>query len=207
MLDLLENRGFTGAPRYPGRDQAGRDTFSFVPGWAPPKFRPWSDAQVTAAGTLARALHDATRSSDLAGQPQLVCHHVLGPDNAVFQDEMPVAFIDSDVAAPESPPEDVGYMFWLWCVSSKAGTPPVDVRATQVRVLADAHGLTGPERAGLVDAMPERQARKASFWAEAQAGLMAVEATDRQVSDHIAWSRREREHTSGYRKAFEDALK
>jgi hypothetical protein len=67
VLDLLESRGFTGAPRYLGRDEAGRDTFSFVPGWVPPKFRPWTDAQVAAAGAMARAMHDATRGSDLAG--------------------------------------------------------------------------------------------------------------------------------------------
>ncbi|MER6526391.1 phosphotransferase [Streptomyces sp. NPDC001508] len=110
LLDLLESRGFTGAPRYLGRDQVGRDTFSFVPGWVPPKFRPWTDVQVAAAGALARAMHDATRGSDLAGQHQVVCHHDLGPNNAVFQDEMPVAFIDFDMAAPGSPLEDVGYM-------------------------------------------------------------------------------------------------
>ncbi|MEU4110978.1 aminoglycoside phosphotransferase family protein [Streptomyces sp. NPDC027717] len=207
LLDLLESRGFTGAPRYLGRDQAGRDIFSFLPGWVPPKFRPWTDAQVAAAGTLVRAMHDATRGSDLAGQHQVVCHHDLGPNNAVFQDETPVAFIDFDMAAPGSPLEDVGYMSWLWCVSSKAGAPPVDVQATQVRVLADAYGLAGPERAVLVDAMLERQARNARFWAEVQAGFMTVEATDQQISDRIAWSRREHEHTAEHRKVFEDALK
>ncbi|MGW1786136.1 hypothetical protein ACWCQQ_44745 [Streptomyces sp. NPDC002143] len=91
LLDLLESRGFAGAPRYLGRDQAGRDTFSFVPGWVPSKFRPWTDAQVAAAGVLARAMHEVTRGSDLAGQRQVVCHHDLGPNNAVFQDETPVA--------------------------------------------------------------------------------------------------------------------
>ncbi|MFE7331541.1 aminoglycoside phosphotransferase family protein [Streptomyces sp. NPDC057565] len=207
LLGLLESRGFTGAPRYLGRDQEGRDTFSYVPGWVPAKFRPLTDAQVAAAGVLARAMHEATRGSDLAGQHQVVCHHDLGPNNAVFQDKIPVAFIDFDMAAPGSPLEDVGYMSWLWCVSSKAGAPSVDAQATQVRVLADAYGLAGTERAVLVDAMLERQACNARFWAEVQAGSKAVEATAQQISYRIAWSWREHEHTAEYRKVFEDVLK
>lgn len=207
LLNLLESRGFTGAPRYLGRDQEGRDTFSYVPGWVPAKFRPWTDAQVAAAGALARAMHDATRGSDLARQHQVVCHHDLGPNNAVFQDEMPVAFIDFDMATPGSPLEDVGYMAWVWCVASKSGAPSVGAQAAQVRVLADAYGLAGPERAVLVDAMLERQARNARFWAEVQASSEPVQATAQQISERIAWSQREHVHTAEYRKVFEDALK
>jgi aminoglycoside phosphotransferase (APT) family kinase protein len=206
LLGLLERRGFAGAPRHLGRDQAGRDMFSYVPGWVPSKLRQWTDAQVAAAGALARAMHEATRGSDLAGRHQVVCHHDLGPNNTVFLDEMPVAFIDFDMAAPGSPLEDVGYMAWLWCVSSKAEAPPVDVQAAQVRVLADAYGLVGPERGVLVDAMLERQARNARFWAEAQLGAGSVEATREQIADRIAWSRREHAHTAEHRQVFEAAL-
>jgi hypothetical protein len=207
LLRHLEHSGFAGAPRYLGRDHAGRDVLSYLPGCVPTRFQPWSDAQVAAAGALARAMHEATRGSDLAGQHRVVCHHDLGPNNAVFQDEMPIAFIDFDMAAPGSPLEDVGYMAWLWCSSSKDGAPPADVQAFQVRVLADAYGLAGPERAVLVDAMLERQARNVRFWAEVQAGFQAVEATAQQISDRITWSRREHKHTAEHRKVFEDALK
>ncbi|MEV8101727.1 phosphotransferase [Streptomyces sp. NPDC088135] len=119
LLDLFGNRGFAGAPRYLGPDQIGRDTFTYVPGWVPARFQVWEDKQVAAAGALARAMHEATRNSDLAGQHQVVCHHDLGPNNAVFQDKMPVAFIDFDMAAPGSPLEDVGYMSWT-CSSRSA---------------------------------------------------------------------------------------
>ncbi|MBA4864335.1 aminoglycoside phosphotransferase family protein [Streptomyces sp. PSKA54] len=207
VLGLLERRGFTGAPRYLGRDQTGRDMFSYVPGWVPDKLRPWTDAQVAAAGALARAMHEATRGSGLVGRHQVVCHHDLGPNNAVFQDGMPVAFIDFDMAAPGSPLEDVGYMAWLWCVSSKAEAPPVDGQAAQVRVLTDAYGLAGPERDQLVDAMLERQARNVRFWAEVQAGAGPVEATREQIADRIAWSRREHAHTVEHRQVFEAALR
>lgn len=206
LLDLFERRGFAGAPRYLGLDQAARDTFSYVPGWVPSKFQQWTDRQLAEAGALARAMHESTRNSDLAGLSQVVCHHDLGPNNTVFRGDLPVAFIDFDMAAPGSPLEDVGYMAWVWCVSSKAGAPPVRFQARQVRVLADAYGLTDPERAVLVDAMLERQARNARFWAEVRAGHPAVEATDRQIFDRISWSRREHEHTTRHRRVFEDAL-
>ncbi|MER5222281.1 aminoglycoside phosphotransferase family protein [Streptomyces flaveus] len=206
LLGLLENRGFAGAPRYLGRDEAGRDTFSYLPGWVPPKLQQWTDGQVAAVGALVRAMHDATRRNGLAEPHQVVCHHDLGPNNTIFQNETPVAFIDFDTAAPGSPLEDLGYVAWLWCVSSKAQAPPVAVQAAQVRVLADAYGLVGPERGVLVDAMLERQARNARFWAEVQVNPGAVEATCRQIADRIAWSRREHAYTTANREVFEAAL-
>ncbi|MGW1030246.1 phosphotransferase family protein [Streptomyces sp. NPDC002577] len=207
LLTLLEEQEFAGAPRYLGRDQSDRDIFSYVPGWVPERLRPWTDAQVAATGALARAMHEATRGSQLAGRYQIVCHHDLGPNNAVFQGETPVAFIDFDMAAPGSPLEDVAYMAWLWCVSSRAGAPPVEIQAAQVRVLSDAYGLAGPERDVLVDAMLERQARNARFWAELRGGAGSVEATPEQITERIAWSRREHAHTVEHRRAFEIALR
>jgi hypothetical protein len=50
--------------------------------------------------------------------------------------------------------------------------------------------------------MLERQARNARFWAEIQ----AVGATAQQISERIAWSRREHAHTATNRSAFELAL-
>ncbi|WP_329536178.1 aminoglycoside phosphotransferase family protein [Streptomyces sp. NBC_01450] len=206
LLGLLEKRGFTGAPRCLGRDDVGRDIFSYVPGWVPPRFQQWTDTQVAAAGALVRDMHDATRGSLLAGRHQVVCHNDLGPNNTVFQDGHPVAFIDFDTAAPGSPLEDLGYMAWVWCVSSKAEAPPVEVQAAQVRVLVDAYGLGGPEREVLVDAMLERQSRNARFWAEVQADPGDVEVSREQVAERIAWSRREHAHTVGNRRVFESAL-
>jgi Ser/Thr protein kinase RdoA (MazF antagonist) len=206
LLSLLEQRKFTGAPRYLGRDEAGRDVLSYVPGWVPPRFQQWTDAQVAAAGALVRALHDATRDSDLAGEHQVVCHHDLGPNNTVFRQDLPVAFIDFDTAAPGSPLEDLGYMAWLWCVSSKAEAPPVDVQAHQVRVLADAYVLEGAERDVLVDAMLERQARNVRFWAEIRTNPGSVQATSQQIADRITWSRREHAHTFAHAHVFRAAL-
>ncbi|MFE2416329.1 phosphotransferase family protein [Streptomyces hokutonensis] len=109
LLGHLERRGYAGAPRHLGLDAAGRDTFSYLPGEVPARFRRWTDAQVAAAGALLRSLHDATRGCVLAGACPVVCHHDPGPNNAVFRDGLPYAFIDFDTAAPGDPLEDVGY--------------------------------------------------------------------------------------------------
>jgi aminoglycoside phosphotransferase (APT) family kinase protein len=91
-------------------------------------------------------MHDATRGGSLAGRSPVVCHHDAGPNNAVFQDGVPVAWIDFDTAAPGDPLEDVGYAAWTWCIASKQ-TAPVTRQADQVRILADVYGLTVADRA------------------------------------------------------------
>jgi aminoglycoside phosphotransferase (APT) family kinase protein len=202
VLRHLEQRGFAGAPRWLGQGAAGRDILSYLPGTVPDRFRTWSDHQVAAAGALARELHEATRGSGLAGSQPVVCHHDLGPNNAVFRNDVPVAFIDFDLAAPGSPLEDVGYMAWVWCVASKAGAPSVEAQAAQVRVLADGYGLSANERALLVDAMLERQSRNARFWGE----LQTDSATPEQIAERIAWSRREHASTAEHREVFAAAL-
>ncbi|GAB3818058.1 hypothetical protein GCM10028799_23550 [Kribbella italica] len=200
----MERRGFAGAPRWLGHDDAGRDVLSYLPGAVPEKFRTWSDAQIGAAGALARELHEATRGSELAGSSPVVCHHDLGPNNAVFRDDVPVAFIDFDLAAPGNPLEDVGYMAWLWCVSSKPTAPSAESQAAQVRVLANAYGLSTHERTLLVDAMLERQSRNAHFWRDLPSE--SVDATPEQITERIAWSHREHAFTARHRAALAAAL-
>ncbi|WP_220449065.1 hypothetical protein [Nonomuraea mesophila] len=102
LLTHLERRRFTGAPRHLGQDAAGRDLFSYVPGWVPDRFRRWSDTQVAAAGVLLRSLHDATRGSGLTGGHPVVCHHDPGPNNTVFRAGLPVAFIGPPCSTPSS---------------------------------------------------------------------------------------------------------
>ncbi|MFF1604357.1 phosphotransferase family protein [Streptomyces mirabilis] len=109
LLVLLERRGFDRAPRYLRREGT-TDVLSYLSGEVPARFRTWSDQQVSAAGSLLRALHDATRNSALAGSFPVVCHHDCGPNNVVFRDGLPYAFIDFDTAAPGLPLEDVGYL-------------------------------------------------------------------------------------------------
>lgn len=207
LLVLYERRGFAGAPRYLGR-RDGVDSFGFIPGTVPARFQTWTDTEIAAAGALLRAMHEASRGSALTGRHPVVCHHDPGPNNAVFRDGEPVAFIDFDTAAPGSPLEDLGYLAWTWCISSKVGAPTVEAQAARVRIAVDAYGLAGRERGAVLDAILERQMRNARFWAEigsGQASASAV-ATDQQIAERIAWSRREHRHTVVNREAFDAAL-
>ncbi len=207
LLRHLEQRGFAGAPRYLGVDEVGRDTFSYLPGYVPAKFQRWTDAQVAAAGALLRSLHDATRGSSLAGPHPVVCHHDPGPNNTIFRDGTPVAFIDFDTAAPGDPLEDVAYATWSWCIASKDTAPPVPEQADQVRVLADGYGLGARGRRGLVDAILQRQIRNARFWSEWTPGPSDLRPKEDVIAARVAWSWREHDFVNAHRSMFERALR
>ncbi|HEY3505388.1 MAG TPA: phosphotransferase [Actinocatenispora sp.] len=196
LLTHLHRHGFTGAPRYLGSDEAGRDTMTYVDGWVPARLRPFADDQVADAGTLLRAYHDATRGCRLAEPYPVVCHNDPGPNNVVFRHGRPVAFIDFDTAAPGDPLDDLGYLAWLWCCSARPTAPPVHTQARQVRLLADSYGLD--PRAALTDAILASQDRNVTFWRR--------RATERAAT-MIDWTRRERRHVAAYRHVFDDALR
>nr|WP_055503763.1 aminoglycoside phosphotransferase family protein [Nonomuraea pusilla] len=204
LLAHLQQRQFPGAPRYLGRDEADRDVLSYLPGWVPAKFRHWSDTQIASAGVLLRSFHDATRDSDLTGEHPVVCHHDPGPNNTVFRAGLPVAFIDFDTAAPGDPLEDIGYMAWTWCVSSKTTAPPAAAQAAQVRVLVDAYGLTAARRTAVVDAILDRQSRNIRWWTERLTDPGHGPASPGEI---IAWSEREYAYTSTNRPDFAAALR
>jgi len=208
LLHHLHAVGFGGAPEYLGQDERGRDMLRYLPGWVPARFQHFTDDTVAAAGRLLRAFHDATRGSALVSGTSVVCHHDAGPNNVVFQNGCPVAFIDFDMAAPGPALDDVGYMGWTWCVSCKPARGPASLQARQVRILADAYGLQRDERDGVFDAMLARQRRNIQFWHERLegncAGLAALEA---QIIDRIEWSKRELQYTESYRLLFLEALR
>ncbi|NUS17239.1 MAG: aminoglycoside phosphotransferase family protein [Streptomyces sp.] len=206
LLDHLRRQDFTGAPRHLGLDAAGRDILSYLPGQVPTRFQRWTDAQVAAAGSLLRALHDATRGSRLTGRRPVVCHHDPGPNNTVFANNVPVAFIDFDTAAPGDPLEDLGYMAWTWCISSKPDAPPATVQAAQVRVLADAYRLDAASRPRLIDATLQRQRLNARWWSNHLARPSPRVADAHEIAERIRWSEREHAYTSANRTTFEKAL-
>ena len=207
LLRHFEQIGFTGAPRYLGRDQAERDILTYIPGWVPTKFQYFRDEQIFAAGTLIRQFHNATRGSSLAGSSAVVCHNDPAPNNAVFQNEMPVAFIDFDMVSPGDPLEDLGYMAWLWCVSSKPERAPVSKQAGQVRVLADAYGLDATSRSTLVEAMLERQSRNATFWTDRLSDFHGPPTSQAQMRERVRWSEVEKDFVNRHREEFDRALR
>jgi Ser/Thr protein kinase RdoA (MazF antagonist) len=132
--------------------------FSFIPGRVPAHVERASDAQVAALGRLVRDFHQATRGvSDLAGDQEVICHNDLNIRNFVFQDELPVALLDFDSAAPGPPLSDVSYLAWGWCISSYWPDRPASFQARQVRLLADSYGLSPSDSDLLLDEVLEHQ--------------------------------------------------
>ncbi|MFE9654291.1 phosphotransferase family protein [Micromonospora sp. NPDC006431] len=204
LLAHLAKAGFDGCPQHLGWDQHGRDRLSFVPGHVPPRWQHFVDDQVKQAATLLRQLHDATRdlASSLGGE--VVCHHDPGPNNTVFRDGQPVAFIDFDFAAPGQPLEDVGYMAWAWCISSRPDRGPAIGQARQVRTLADAYGLCPTDRGRLPAAICGRLRRNEAFWRDIlEDGASNPRARSAEV---LAWTQRELAYFEANQETFAAAL-
>jgi len=206
LLSHLARAGFDGAPRHLGHDDLGRDILTYLPGDVPAKWRTFSDDEVTQAARLLRRLHDASRPlAERLGGGAVVCHHDPGPNNTVFRAGRPVAFIDFDFAAVGDPLADLGYVAWSWCISSKPtrGTPAEQAR--QVRVLADAYGLSADERHRLPMAIIERLTRNDLFWTgrleEPPTGLAGP--TPAEV---LAWTRQEQTYVTRFESVFAAAL-
>ncbi|MEO8182592.1 MAG: phosphotransferase [Deltaproteobacteria bacterium] len=190
LLGRFEMLNVSWAPRYLGQDVRGRDILTFLPGSVPPKWRTFTDQQISEASRLLRQFHDATRGSELASGCSVVCHNDPGPNNFVFQDDRPVAFIDFDMAAPGEPLEDLGYMAWSWCISSKADRQPAEQQARQVRLLVDAYGLDG-DPTDLFPAILERLERNIRFWSERQGSPETTAISAERIAENIEWSKRE----------------
>ena len=126
-LDHLERVGFEGAPRYLGRDEAGRDVLTFLPGDVPgDPPEAWAAAEdlLVSVGELVRRLHEAS-AGFLAGSgfaapagsvwgrdvvpvslpvpdpaPELVSHCDVTPQNVVVRDGRAWGLVDFDLAGP-----------------------------------------------------------------------------------------------------------
>jgi Ser/Thr protein kinase RdoA (MazF antagonist) len=206
LLERFEVLNVSWAPRYLGRDVLGRDVLTYLPGSVPPKWRTFTDDQVCEAGRLLRQFHDATRGSELAAGSPVVCHNDPGPNNLVFEDDRPFAFIDFDMAAPGEPFEDLGYMAWAWCISSKTERQPAALQASQVRALVDAYGVDADRRA-LIPAILERIARNIRFWTERRTAPESTAVTVDRIAENIEWSKRELAYASAHRALFLRALR
>jgi hypothetical protein len=145
LLGHFERHGWTGAPRYLGADDQGRDVLSFIDGDVPwqPGHLPAADS-LAATARLVRAFHDLTAGSVLAGDEEVVCHNDLSPKNTVYRDGAPVAFIDWDIAAPGSRIHDVAHLCWQF-----AGQGDPDAVGARWRTIADGYRLA--DRTPLVD--------------------------------------------------------
>jgi hypothetical protein len=205
LLTQLERDECAWAPRYLGKDESGRGTFSYMPGSTPPKWGRFPDEQVRQAALIIRQLHDMTRGSAIAADC-VVCHNDAGPNNFVFFDDVVVGVIDFDMAASGDPLEDLGYMAWSWCISSKPDRGSAAVQARQVRVLADAYGASLSHREKLPDSIVERQLRNGRYWSERIANPDRAVISAARMNDMVEWSEREARYTEAHRADLTAAL-
>lgn len=126
-LDHLQRVGFDAAPRFLGRDDAGRDVLTFVEGEvasSPPQRWAADEVLLAEVGRLVRQLHDASTGygaetgfvaptgsvwrRDMVTvdvplpdwQPELISHNDVTPQNVVFRAGRAVGLIDFDLAGP-----------------------------------------------------------------------------------------------------------
>lgn len=116
LLRHLEAAGFDGAPRLLGVDEQGREILTWMHGLTPRRPLPGyavTDEALAGVATLLRRFHDAVRpyepppdapwdaaASNLDGEPEIIGHCDVTPENVVFDEGVPVALIDFDLARP-----------------------------------------------------------------------------------------------------------
>jgi aminoglycoside phosphotransferase (APT) family kinase protein len=204
LLDHLEAAGFPGSPRHLGWDEQGRDTLTYLDGEVP-RWQRFADHQLIALASLVRQMHDATRPlAARLGEDEVVCHHDLGPHNTVLRDGIPAAFFDFDLAAPGDPLEDIAYMAWTWCISSKPTRGPVTGQAQQVALLAEEYGLTTEQRHRLPAAIQARMAVNDDFHRQRMENASSGEAA--AAAELLAWTRQEATFIAAHIPVFAAAL-
>ncbi|HEV2072069.1 MAG TPA: phosphotransferase [Thermomicrobiales bacterium] len=167
LLQHLDECGWSGAPRFLGIDEHGREILSFIEGVVPvdedipPSFS--TDETLTALARMVREFHDLTAGTPLAGTEEVVCHNDLSPKNTVYRDDagimMPVALIDWDLAAPRGRIYDVGHICWKYLNLGPSVTD-LDECARKIHLICDAYGIE--DLSGVIDAIIWWQ--EASIW-------------------------------------------
>jgi aminoglycoside phosphotransferase (APT) family kinase protein len=158
LLRDLEEVGFDASPRLLGIDTADREILRFVEGDVPSDCGElvWDDVQLRAAAQLLRRFHDATATSPLRDASEVVCHNDFGPWNLVWRDELPIAIIDFDNAAPGSRADDLSYAAWKH-LNLGLIELPVEQQRHRLSVFADGYGASVDEE--LLRAMKRAQER------------------------------------------------
>ncbi|WP_256257560.1 aminoglycoside phosphotransferase family protein [Nonomuraea pusilla] len=166
LLRHLEAAGFEGAPRVVGVDELGREILTYVPGSSGVCPATVTDEFLAALAVLLRRYHDATAGFPLAQDgwaagsnddrpPEVVGHCDVTPQNVIFRDGVPVAFIDFDLARPTTRLFDVVTTLRHWApIADPVDRHPLqrglDVGA-RLRLFCDAYGVPARDRRRLLD--------------------------------------------------------
>lgn len=165
LLNHLEQRGFTAAPRPLGFDAEGRELLTFLEGEAVGDQKPWpawvhtDDALIQVAAWL-RSYHqavadfvpeeDAQWRQGRHWEPGLIIgHNDAAPYNATWQDGQLSGFFDWDLAGPVSRTEDLAFTAFAWvplqsrAVVEKEGFTDFAARPRRLQLFLDEYGWTG----------------------------------------------------------------
>jgi len=203
VLSYLESADYPYAPRFLGVDDHGRDILTYIPGCTTDHPSQRAEGAYARAGLMLRLLHQATAGHSLAAGHECVLHGDPGPFNAIFQDGIPVAFIDWASSRPGSRLEDLGYMAWTWCIQSNGRIPIAD-QAQHLRELSDGYGSTSPRT--LIEAMAASQVRILNLEI-INADRVELPATRRQhARAAIAWAAADHAHLRRHETLLRAAL-
>ena len=172
LLRHLEAKGFDGAPRHLGEDEAGREVLSYLEGAVPIQPTPaWAraDSALVSVADLLRRYHEAVADFDptpFAWRTRVpdpyrggvVSHNDPNLDNVVFRDGQAVALLDFDLASPGSVTWDVAAAARHWVPLQDPQDVPADLvprTEDRLRMFLDAYGLGEDDRQEVVRALPE----------------------------------------------------
>lgn len=155
LLSVLQQQGFSGAPKALGTDARGRDVLEYIEGYVPPELDFHTDQALREAAALIGKYHHASAGLAATVGAEVICHNDLSPCNFVFKDRLPVAIIDFDAAAPGKRAFDLGYAAWLWL---DLGNPDVAAmeQARRLALFVSAYGEL--DQSVVLQAVLERQA-------------------------------------------------
>jgi hypothetical protein len=186
LLTHLESVGFEGAPRFLGIDGSGREVLSYIDGEVAGRPRPaWiaDETRLASVGRLVRAYDDAAasftpppdpRPGPAAAEPaeippapayppELIGHVDITPENVIFRDGRAYALIDFDLAKPATRADEMfNAMLWWAPLSDPRDVDPLLRQADvprRARILADGYGLSGTDRARIMEVAMVRTRR------------------------------------------------
>jgi aminoglycoside phosphotransferase (APT) family kinase protein len=215
-LDHLASVGFDRAPRYLGQDDRGRDVLTYLDGDVPgAPVEQWAaaDEVLPGVGRLLRALHDASEGFRPpprerepgrpvprfpAGEPQLVAHRDVTPQNTVFRAAVAWGVIDFDLSDWTTRSLDLANTAMHWVPLDAPEDRPDVYRSAgpvgdRLRRLLDAYGRDAVGADGLLDACELRFAGAyvSMKWAAENLGggwaRMWDEGVGERIQRRISW--------------------
>jgi Ser/Thr protein kinase RdoA (MazF antagonist) len=197
LFERLRATGFTGAPRFLGIDEEGREILDFFEGEVgnyPLSEQVRSESALVSAAKLLRSYHDATAASIPAHSGgwqlspidpvEVICHGDYAPYNCVFVDGVAIAIIDFDFARPGPRSWDLAYALYrfgpLTEPANTDGFGTSELQAARARTFLDAYGCSREDRSKVVDSLHARLRFLVAFMEDAAA------AGDENFARHIA---------------------